>query len=104
MFEHLCRIASALALEIGLHPWMLGGEHSCDGTFSDNFTISEGGDAVADCVETIEIVSHHKDGQAERLLKCLDKRVEVAGRDRIEARRRLVEKDDLGIQGKRACE
>ena len=44
----------------------------------------------------------HEHGQPQRLLQRLDQRVEIAGGDRIEARGRLVEEHDLGIERERA--
>ena len=44
----------------------------------------------------------HEHGQPERLLQRLDQRVEIARRDRIETRGRLVEKHDRRIERERA--
>jgi hypothetical protein len=47
-------------------------------------------------------VRHHENREAQRLLQGPDQRVEVAGSDRIEARGRLVEENDLRVECKRA--
>ncbi len=53
-------------------------------------------------MEAFQVVGHHEDREAERALQRPDQGVELRRRDRIEARGRLVEKDDLGIEGQGA--
>src|SRR6056297_1145004 len=55
-------------------------------------------------MERVQIVSDEKDRQAQRAAEIADQRVEVRSADRIEAGRRLVEKDDLGVEGERTGE
>ena len=59
-------------------------------------------DAVADRVEAVEIVGDHEDGEAERVLQGGDQIVELARADRVEARGRLVEEQQIGVERQRA--
>jgi hypothetical protein len=61
-------------------------------------------DAIADCEKSVEVVRDQKDGQAETAFQITDKVVELAGGNRIEPRRGLVEKDDFGIEGQSASQ
>jgi hypothetical protein len=64
----------------------------------DNLAVGQRGDAIADRVETGEIMGDHEHGQTERLLQRLDQRIEIAGRDRVQPRGRLVEEYDRRVQ------
>ena len=58
-------------------------------------------DPVADREQAIEIVGDHEHCQAQRLLQRADEIVEIAGRDWIEPRGRLVEEHDLRVERER---
>ena len=81
---------------------MLAGEHGRDRTLDDDLAVGEHCDAVANGVEAVEIVGDHQHREAERLLQCLDQRIEFARCDGIQPRCRLVEEDDLRIERERA--
>src|SRR4051794_9850052 len=49
-------------------------------------------------MERIEIVRDQENGEVEPLLERQDKLIERGGRDRIEAGRRFVEKQKLGVE------
>ena len=53
-------------------------------------------DTVANRIETVEVMGHHEDGEAERVLQSGDEFVEFAGPDRVETGSRLVEKQQSG--------
>ena len=81
---------------------------SCiDWTHLDDFTVRQGGDPIADGVQAVQIVGHHENSEAERLLQCRNQCVEIAGRDRVESGRRFIQEDNLGIEsestGKRSA-
>ena len=83
---------------------MLGREHGLDRSGGDDAALGQHRDAAADRVQAVEIVRHHEDAQAERALQGADQLVEFGGADRVEARSRLVEKNDVGIERQRAGE
>ena len=58
---------------------MLGADELLDRPHLDDFPAGEGGDAITDRVQAIQIVRHHKDGEAERLLQGRNQGVEIAG-------------------------
>ena len=91
-------------MKVGFEPWIVGLQEFFDFSDRRHLAVAEHRDPVADGEQAVEIVGHHEDGEAQRLLQRADEIVEVAGRDRIEARGRLVEKDDLGIERERARE
>ena len=93
-----------LTAEISLHPRMFASEHRFDRAFGDDLAVGERRDAVADIVQAVEIVRHHEDGKPQGLLQGPDQGIEIAGGDRIEARGRLVEKDNFRIESQRASE
>ena len=59
-------------------------------------------DTVASKVEAVQVVRHHEDREPERALERQDEIVELGRGDGVEAGRRLVEEDDLGIERQRA--
>ena len=59
---------------------------------------------VAGGVQRVEVMRDQKDRQAERFLKRTDQIVELRRSDRIEARRRLIQKQDFGVQRQGAGE
>src|SRR3984957_9582315 len=95
---------AAFAAEVRFQPGMLGCEHGFDRTGSDDAAFGQHRDAVANRVQAVEIVGHHEDAQAQRALQGADQCVELGGADRIEARSRLVEENDIGIERQRACQ
>ena len=68
----------------------------------NHLLVGEDRHPVADGVERIEIVGDHEDGQPERVAEAPDERVELFGGHRIEARGRLVEEQDVGVERDRA--
>ena len=85
-------------VKIGSDPGVLRTDELLDRSHLDDFPVGESGDAIADSVQAVQIMRHHKDGEAERLLQGRNQRVEVAGRDRVKAGGRFIEKYDLGIE------
>jgi hypothetical protein len=81
---------------------MLRADELLDRPHLDDFPVGEGGDAIADRVQAIQIVRHHKDREAKRLLQGRNQRVEIAGRYRVKAGGRFVEEYDLGIESESA--
>ena len=63
----------------------------------DDLSVCERGNPIALDFQAIEIVCNHKYCEIERLLQGLDQRIEVAGRNRVQPRRRLVKKQDFRI-------
>ena len=47
---------------------MFAREHGGDRTGRDHFPVGESYDAIADCMETVEIMGDHEYGQSKRLL------------------------------------
>src|SRR3990172_7509114 len=64
--------------------------------------VDKHGDTVADRPEAVQIVRHQENGQPQALLQAADHLVEFGGPDRVEPRGRLVEEQDLRVQGERA--
>src|SRR5579864_3163462 len=81
--------AGAPAAEVGLHPGMLAGEHRRHRTTDHDLAVSEHRDAVANLIETVEVMGDHEDREAKSLLQGLDQSVEIGGGDRIEPGGRL---------------
>src|SRR5690349_13845948 len=98
-----CGGAAARAVEIGLDPRVWVAHELGDCAYFQSF-VDEGRDPVADRVETVEIVRHHEDGEAEAALQVAHQGVELAGADRVEAGGRLVEEEELGIERQGARE
>src|SRR6266853_1894590 len=57
---------------------------------------------VASGVEAVEIVGYHENGQAQSALQGPDQFVKVTGADGIEARGRLIEEHQFGVERQRA--
>ena len=92
------------AVEIGFEPRIVGTQEFFDFPDGDDLAVAEHRDPVADGEQAVEIVRDHEHREAERFLQRGDEIVEIAGRNRIEARGRLVEEDDLRIERERARE
>src|SRR3954470_21543444 len=90
---------SPFSVEIRSQPGIVGGEHLVDRARREDPSVAERRDPVADGAKTVQIVGYHKNGKPQSALKCGDELVEVAGADRIEAGGRLVEEQDLGVEG-----
>src|SRR5690242_1335537 len=93
----------ARAVKILVNPRMIVLEKLFQGAYPD-FLVDQHRDAVADREQAVEVVRHHEYGQAKAALQIADQFVEGAGGDRIETGGRLVEKNDLRIEGQRAGE
>jgi hypothetical protein len=83
---------------------MIGGQHGRQRSKRGDPAVGQRRDAIADGGERMEIVRDHEDSEAQRLLQRSDQRVEFSGRDRIEARGRLIQKQQRGIERQRASE
>ena len=81
---------------------MLGRQQGLDRTGSDDAAFRENRDAVANRVQTVEIVGDHENAQAQRTLQRPDQFVELSGADRIESGRRFIEENNAGIERQRA--
>src|SRR5260370_6180340 len=88
----------ALAVEIGFDPRMLGTKQIVHCTNGDDFALAERGDAIANNIQTGEIVRDHEYRQPKRLVQLLDNGVEVARGDRVQTSRRLLEKPEPGVR------
>ena len=60
------------------------------------------GDRVGDPEDLGDLVTHHDGGEVELPVEIEDQVVDGVDENRIEARRRLVEEDDLGLGDERA--
>ena len=58
-------------------------------------------DPVAGRMKRVEIVRDEEDGKAQRFLEIVDEFVEGGGTDGVEARRRLVEDQHVGVVNQR---
>jgi hypothetical protein len=92
----------AFAAEVGFEPRMLGREHGLDRAGGDHAALRQHGDAIADRVQAVEVMGDHEHAQSQRALQRADQFVELGGADRIEAGRRFVEENDVGIERERA--
>src|SRR6202030_1330406 len=79
-------------------PGMLGREHRRHRARGYYLAVCERRDAIADRIQAIQVMRYHENGQAQSLLKGADQVVEIRGPDRVEARGRLVEEYDLGVE------
>src|ERR1700730_11514436 len=88
----------AFAAEVGSKPRMVGREHGLDRTGSDDAALGKNRDAVTDRVQAVEIVGDHENAQSQSALERADQFVEFGGADGIEARRRFIEENNVGIE------
>ena len=63
--------------------------------------VEQHGDAITNRIEAVQIVRHHENGEAEAVVQSLDEFVVVGGADRVEAGGRLVQEQQLGVEGQR---
>ena len=78
--------------------------HLVDRAVGDDLSGVQGDRPVGDRPERVEVVRHHHHGEREAVGKRANQPVEGAGADRIEAGRRLVEEEDLGLEREGARE
>jgi len=69
--------------------------HRSDG---DDLAVRQCRDAVADGIQAGEVVGDHEHRQPQSFLQCLDQRIEIARRNRVQARGWLVEKHNRRIE------
>ncbi len=77
---------------------------ACDRAGHEDFALIEHGDRIGDLERAFELVRHDDDRHAQRIAQAQDQLVELGRDDRIEARRRLVEEEELRIHHDRARE
>src|SRR5512139_240328 len=94
----------SLSVEVSAQPRMRGCEHGLHGPGGNHLVIGQYRDAVADRMQTVEVVRHHEHCQPQCSLQRRDKAVELTRTDRIKARRRLVQENNLRIERERACQ
>ena len=63
-----------------------------------DLSVDQHGYPVADREQRVEIMSDHEYGETEAAPQIANQGVEIAGRDRVEPGRGLIEKDDLRIE------
>ena len=83
---------------------MLRRQHPIHVAGFNDLAFAENRDPVADRMQAVEIMGYHKNRHCRSPLKGQDQLVEIAGADRIEARRWLVKKEDFRIERQRARE
>ena len=91
----------ARALEIFLHPGIVEAFDLVQRIGDQHALLAMHRDAIADRIQRIEIVRDQEHREAEALAQRQDQLIERGRADRIEARGRLVEKQDLGIERER---
>src|SRR3954451_8623878 len=96
--------AGPLAVEISFEPGVIGSQHRLDSSRRDDAPAAQCGNSVAYCMKTVQIMGYHEHRKAQSSLKCGDQVIEFAGPDRVEARGRLVEEQDLGVERQGAGE
>src|SRR3954469_9715920 len=96
--------ASARSLEIFLHPRLVEALDLVERIGNQHALLRDHGDAIADRVQRIEIVRDQEHREAKALAQRQDQLIERGRADRIEAGRRLVEEQDVGIERERARE
>src|SRR5271166_261901 len=93
--------ATARSVKIGMYPRVIVVQQLVQGANPDPL-VDQDRDTITDCEKSVEVVGDHKDGQTEAGLQITDQVIELAGRNRVETRRGLVEEHDFGIEGQSA--
>src|SRR5216684_8016739 len=91
------RRPAARTVKIFAHPGMIVRQHLLHRTHHDAL-VEKHGDAVTHSIEAVQIVRHHENGQPEVAAQPLDELVVVRRADRIEAGRRLVQKQHFRVE------
>ena len=94
--------APARAVEIFLDPRMAGGDQFGNRSDRDDALVRDHCHAVADFVESIEIVGNEEHRQAERFLEVAGQPVKLGRADRIETGGGFIEEQQFGIERQRA--
>ncbi len=81
---------------------MVGFQQFVDRTHRDNLFVRQHRHPVANFIQSIEVVRDEEHGQTQRFLQFASQLIELRRADRIEARRRFVEKQQFGIERQRA--
>jgi len=76
-------------------------DHLRDRANCHDLSIGEHSDPVALHAQAIKIMCDHEYSEAKRLLQGLDEGVEIAGRNGVQARCRLVKEQDFRVQSER---
>src|SRR6185312_4779318 len=97
------RRASARAGEIFVNPRILVLQQFLDRADLD-LLVHQNGDAVGGGAQRVDVMRDHEHGKPEALLQIADKLIELRRGNRIETRRRLIEKKQFRIERKRARE
>src|SRR5215471_12009765 len=81
------------------HPWIRTAGDRILGADRDQIPVPEKGKPVRDLQRALKLVSDYKHRHLQGILQIKYEFVDAGGRNRIEAGRRLVEKQDFRIQG-----
>jgi hypothetical protein len=81
---------------------MFGLEQFVDCPHSNHLLVRQHRDAVANCIERIEIMRDQKHCQPQRLFQAQCQFVKCCRTNRVETRRRLIEKKQFGIKRQRS--
>ncbi len=88
-------------VKVFLDPRVIGREQFGDRPDRNDLFVGNHRHPVADFIQRIQIVRDQENRQPQRLLQLQDQLVERGRTDRIKARRRLVQKQQFGIERQR---
>ena len=77
---------------------MLRCQHRIHSSGFNDLAVAENSDPVADRMQAVEVMGYHKNGHRRNPLQGQYQLVEIAGADRVKARRRLVQKENFRVE------
>ena len=95
--------ARSLASKVGSQPGIIAVERGVDRTRGQDPTTPDGDDPIANGMQAVQVMCNHENPRPQRLAESPDQFVELSSADRIEARGRLVEKQDLRVERQCPC-
>src|SRR5690606_10731350 len=96
--------AAAGAMEVILNPAVVGRSHTFERISHQYALFRQHGDPVADRVQRVQVMGDQEYAEAEGVAQGENQLVEGRGADGVEPGGRLIEKEDVRIQGERTGE
>src|SRR5882757_10279787 len=93
-------IIAAPPVEIFPDPGMIVRQQLFHRTYHD-VLVEQHSDPITSRIEAVQIVRHHENGEAEAVVQSFDEFVVVGGADRVEAGGRLIQEQQLWVEGER---
>src|SRR3546814_5487843 len=86
------------SIEIFLYPGMIGRQQFVDRSHGNHSLVGNHGDPVANCIKRVQIMRDEEYGKTQRALQFFRLVIESSSANRIQPRRRLVQKQEIRIK------